>query len=125
MWPDVEALAVAYLRTALGVRVSTKLPGNLEAAMPMVRVTRGPGSDDGLTDSPLLDVEVFASNPGQMWQYAEQARQAMHALAGQAVDGVLVDTVDTAAAPTRVDYENPAVERAVASYRMGLRPVRS
>lgn len=120
-WPDVEKLAVAYLSAALGVRVATKLPGTLEASLPLVRVIRGPGTDDGFTDSPLLDVEVFAATQPQASTVAEDVRQALHALAGKAVNGALVDTVSTASGPVRVDYGNPSVERYVASYRVELR----
>lgn len=120
-WADTEKLAVAHLTSELGVRVVTKLPARFEADMPVIRVSRGPGSDDGITDSHLIDVEVFAASAGPMWQLAEDARQAMLRLAGRAVNGALVDTVATAASPTRDDYENPAVERAVASYRLSLR----
>ena len=121
-WPDLHRLAVAYLRPALGdVRVVTRVPGNLADVLPVVRVTRGPGSDDGITDAPLLDVEVFAADEGAMWTLAEDARQAMHALAGQSVDGALVDSVTTSVGPVAVDYGNPAAHRAVASYRVEMR----
>lgn len=120
-WPDVERLAVMYLSAALGVRVLTKLPAAFEGSMPLVRVIRGPGGDDGFTDAPLLDVETFAGTQPAAATLAEDARQAIHALAGKAVNGALVDTVSTASGPVRLDYGNPAVERYVASYRLELR----
>lgn len=123
MWPDLELVAYTYLSSVLAARVVTVLPSNLETELPVVRVARGPGSDDGITDSPLLDVEAFAATRGQMWDLAEQARQAIHALAGTATGGALVDSVSTATGPTWVSYENPAVQRAVASYRMALRQI--
>jgi hypothetical protein len=118
---DIEALAVAYLRSALDVRVSTELPAKLEASLPMLRVTRGPGSDDKLNDRPLLDVEAFAADRAGMWSLADRARVALHDLAGRKALGRLVDTVETVTTPTFVDYENPAVRRAVATYRLVLR----
>lgn len=123
-WPDVQKLAVAYLSTALGLapgHVATKVRGDVDTLAKFVRIARGPGSDDGVTDSPLLDVEAFALNPGDAWDLAEAARQAMHALTGTAVNGALVDSVTTATAPTEVDYGNPKVTRYVASYRLHLR----
>lgn len=120
-WPDIQKLAVAHLSTALGVRVATRTPDDLETAMPMVRVRRGPGTDDGITDSPLLDVEAFAATEQAAWDLAEDARQAVHDLDGRSVDGALVDDVTTAAAPVAVDWGNPAVHRFVASYRLDLR----
>lgn len=118
---DVEALAVAYLKPLLGVRVTTDVPGNLEQILPLVRVVRGPGTDDGLNDAPLLDVECFAATRGALWDVTEQTRDALHQLSGNTVNGRLIDSVTTAAGPTRLDYENPAVHRSVASYRLTLR----
>lgn len=120
-WPDLELLAVTYLSDQLGVRVVTVLPADLADHLPLIRVARGPGDDDKVTDSPLLDVETFAADRGGMWDLAEDTRQALHALAGRAVDGKLVDTVTTATGPTWVEYGNPAAHRAVASYRFALR----
>lgn len=121
MWPDLEMTVGSGLRGVIPGRVVTRLPANLESVLPVTRVTRGPGSDDGVTDAPLVDVETFAGDRVTMWQVAEQTRQALHALAGTVVNGVLIDAVSTATGPVPVDYENPAVERAVASYRVELR----
>jgi hypothetical protein len=121
MWPNVELVVRAHLATALNGRVVTVLPATLEDQLPVTRVTRGPGSDDGVTDSPLIDVETFAATRTAMWTLAEQTRQALHDLAGTSVDGVLFDSVRTASGPVWVDYENRKVQRAVASYRVTLR----
>lgn len=119
-WPDVERLAVAYLKAALSVRVATKVPGDVDSLPGFVRVARGPGSDDGITDAPLLDVEAFAASQGAAADLAEDIRQAMYDLRGTAVNGALVDHVSTATGPVRIDY-SPNVERYVASYRLHLR----
>lgn len=116
---DVEGLAVTYLSGALSVRVVTIVPATI--APPLVRVARAGGSDDFHNDYARLDVEVFGSSRGQMWDYAERARDAMHLLAGNAVGGRLVDTVSTDVAPFWLDYGNPAVHRAIATYRLTLR----
>jgi hypothetical protein len=134
-WPDIHPLAIAHLRTVLGMPpggVATEVPGGDASKVGsmewfvtehggFIRVARGPGSDDSVSDSFLLDVETFTGlTAGAGWTLAEDAREAMHDLAGAAVNGVLVDTVSTATAPVRVDY-SPNVERYVASYRLNLR----
>lgn len=119
----MQAVTVAWLRAELGLalgEVATRVPGDVETRAHHVRVARGPGSDDEVTDSPLLDVECFAPSDGAAWALAEDARQAMHALAGRVVGSALVDSVTTATSPVRVEY-GPHVERYVASYRLGLR----
>lgn len=123
-WPHLEKLAVTYLTNAqTGVRAATRTPDNLEAlaAQGFHRVTRGPGSDDGVTDSPLLDVESFGTTETSAWELAEGARQAIHKLRGRAVNGVLVDTVSTVTGPVLVDWGNPGIHRYVASYRFAFR----
>jgi hypothetical protein len=121
MWPDVEATVRGYLAATVTGRVVTILPAQLEDSLPVTRILRGPGGDDGITDSPLVDVETFAASRAAMWELAEQTRQALHGLAGKAYGGVLVDSVQTASGPTWVDYGNVRVHRAVASYRLALR----
>lgn len=123
MWPDVERAYVTILREAVGVRVATDIPGDVEGIPGgFIRVARGPGSDDGITDSPLLDVEAFHRDRHGAERLAEQARQAILASPNQI--GVLVDAATTASTPTRVFY-SPNVERYVASYRLRLRRPRA
>ena len=123
-WPNLEAVAVSHLRTVTGYRTSTRIPSDLAESVPLIRVMRGPGSDDRITDSALLDVESFTARDGSavdMWDLAEAVREAMHALTGNAVNGVLIDRVTTATGPTYLDYGNPAVSRVVSSYRFEAR----
>lgn len=123
-WPHLEKLAVNVLTsTETGVVAATKTPDDLEAqaVKGFHRVTRGPGADDGVTDSPLLDVESFGTTETDAWDLAEGARQALHKLRGRAVNGVLVDTVSTAVGPVLVDWGNPGIHRYVASYRFAFR----
>ena len=122
-WPYLEKVAVEHLTSVMGKRTATRTPADLEAlaADGFLRVTRGPGSDNGVTDSPLLDVESFGTTETSAWERAEDARQAVHALRGKAVNGVLVDTVSTASGPVLVDWGNPGIYRYVASYRFAFR----
>ena len=125
-WPDVIPPVIAHLRTSLDLapgRVATKIPAAVDTFDRFVRVARGPGSDDFVTDSFVVDAESFtlAAAPATSWPLAEGVRQAMHALGGHVVAGVLVDHVTTATAPVELDYGNSKVVRLVASYRLHLR----
>lgn len=121
-WPILEALAVTWLSERLGVGVSTDLPASIETRHPdgFIRVARGPGSDDGISDEPLLDVEAFHPNRVNAARLAEDARAAVHAMKARLVDGHLIDTAETASGPSWV-YYGPNVERYVASYRLSYR----
>ena len=121
-WDDIERALVAGIREAgLSARVATKVPDNVETLASFVRVKRGPGDDDLVTDAPLVDVETFAQTYGDSADLAEDVRQYMHGLSGRRVAGVLVDRVRTASGPTSVDYRNPGTTRFVASYRLEYR----
>lgn len=119
-WPILEKVAVAALNDALPVQAGTKIPGNVETLPGFVRVSRGPGADDGVTDSPTLDVEAFAPTQGDAADLAEDCRQIIHALRGQVAGGSLVDAVRTTTGPVRVDYSS-SVERYVATYTLEFR----
>lgn len=123
MWPDIERAYVTILRETVGVRVATDIPGDVETIPGgFIRVTRGPGSDDGITDQPLLDVETFHPERHEAERLAERARQAILASPNRA--GTLIDAAVTASTPARVFY-SPNVERYVASYRLRLRRPRA
>lgn len=120
-WPSVAKALVAGVRAGLDVQCGTKVPDNVETLEKFVRIARGPGSDDMITDAPLVDVECFSNDYTTAETLAEDVRQWFHALNGRTVGLVLVDRVRTAAAPQWVDYRNPGTNRFVASYRIEFR----
>lgn len=120
-WPLLEPALVAGIRDHTGKRTATKVAANVEALDGFVRVSRGPGSDDTITDSTLVDVECFHPDYGAAAVLAELVRQWFLTLTGQRVGGVLVDSSRTATSPMWVDYRNPKVNRFVASYRIEYR----
>lgn len=122
-WPSAEVALVAYLQAETGTRVATKIPGDVETLPRFVRVARGPGSDDLVTDSILIDVEAFAPTYAAAADLAEEVRQAIHRLSGRKAGAVLVDRVRTSTSPMWVDYKNPATNRFVASYRFEYRQI--
>ncbi|MEV7959302.1 hypothetical protein ACIO6T_41410 [Streptomyces sp. NPDC087532] len=124
MWADTELAVITGLRPHLpGVRVTDELPDQLEKFLPLVQVRVVGGGDDEVTDTATVDVQAFASTRARMWELAEQARTAMHALAATHVPGqaAVIDTVTTAARPAEVPYGNPALRRAVATYTVATR----
>lgn len=121
-WPDIEKALIDHLRaTTGGTRAGTLVPPDVETLPAFIRITRGPGSDDLITDAPAVDVETFAPGYGDAANLAEDVRQAFHALSGRKVGPVLIDRVRTITSPSWVDYRNPATNRFVASYRIEFR----
>lgn len=123
-WPMVERLTVGALNSRLSdgsrPKAGTRVPPKVETLDGFIRVIRGPGGDDGVTDSPLLDLEAFHPEQVKAWDLAEAARQVMLSLQGTTAAGHLIDRVETASGPVRVEY-GPHVERYVASYRIEFR----
>lgn len=120
-WENIEKALTAGLRTDLGAQAGTKVPENVELIEKFVRIARGPGTDDMITDAPVVDVECFSDVYGTAADLSEDVRQWFHALNGRNLGPVLVDRVRTAAAPAWVDYRNPGTNRFVASYRLEFR----
>ena len=122
-WGDVEQAVAVWLRGRhTGVRVANELPTELEKKLPLVQVQVTPGGgEEGTTGVTLLDVETFAGTRTAMWDLARAVHTSMLALAGQRAGGLVVDSVSTDSRPAHVDYGNPALRRAVATYRLTSR----
>ncbi|MEV6124847.1 hypothetical protein AB0M23_30805 [Streptomyces sp. NPDC052077] len=122
MWPDMELAVIKGVRARLaGPRVTDEVPARVETLVPVVVVRVAGGADDHISDTVTVDVESFGADRAAMWQLAEQARQAVHALAATMAGGVVIDTVDTEQRPVEIPYGNPGVRRAVAVYRLTTR----
>lgn len=121
MWQLVEEHIPAFLESRLSVRAGTQIPGNAENLPGFLRVQRGPGSDDMVTDSATVDVEAFAPTEHAAALLAEQARQAMHSLAGgRLASGMLIDSIRTVSSPMFIHYGSN-LARYVAAYRITYR----
>ncbi|RLL68135.1 hypothetical protein [Streptomyces sp. Z26] len=123
-WGDVELAVAVWLRSRHpGVRVVNELPSKLEEKLPLLQVQVAPGGGDGgeVTESCLIDLDAFAADRTAMWTLARQARTSMLALAGRHVGGLVIDTATTEVRPAHVDYGNPLLRRAVATYRLTSR----
>lgn len=94
--PDVEAVAVAYLRAALGTladRVATRVPDVMPARMVRVSLTGGTRTNL-ITDSPQLTVQCWADDPPAASNIARTAHAHMLAAAGAITNGVWIRSVD-------------------------------
>lgn len=121
---DVELVVGAWLRDQVGVRVVADTPADLEEKLPLIRIERALGWDRRWEDRARIDMDCFGGTRAEMWLVAEQARDSMLRLAGRKVLGQLVDSVHTETAPSYLEWGNDRVKRAVASYRLLLRPAR-
>lgn len=95
--PDVEAAAVSYLRSGLGLlaaRVSTAVPATMPATM--VRASLTGGSRSGIaSDAAQLTVECWAADEPTASNLARRAQALMFAAAATDVAGTFVRKVDS------------------------------
>lgn len=122
-WPDVERLVVSWLSQQLpGVRVRTETTTQLDNELPTVRIHRIPGGySDGISEEAVVDTEVFAATRPDMWSVASKVNAAMLHLATHAAADGYVDAVEVDSTPGEVPYGNPAIRRAIATYRLTTR----
>jgi acetylornithine deacetylase/succinyl-diaminopimelate desuccinylase-like protein len=93
MWtmPDAEQLFIDYLEPVLGVPVGVEAA---EAA-PFVRVTRSGGVKvTPVSDGARMTFDCYHIRGSLAWALAEEARVAVHALAGTTPAGLSVNIKD-------------------------------
>ncbi|WP_141575843.1 hypothetical protein [Actinomadura sp. WMMA1423] len=109
-WPDAELFAVDYLTEVLeGVWSCNRLPPaeEFDVRLPIVDVTRGPGtrtgwtwSDGYLRDEPSLDLDVWAADPEQGARTASRLIAALTAIEGYRAHGAVAGRVKNLAGPS-------------------------
>ncbi|MEU5424234.1 hypothetical protein AB0H73_01305 [Streptomyces olivoreticuli] len=123
-WPDAEAALIAWLAPRLGVRVCTDAPADLDQAVPLVRLRRIGGTDDGVRlDLALIDVDAFASMRPAAVNLAARVRDALlAALPGAVVPSAaaVFTAASTVTAPAWRPWENTALTRVGATYAVRL-----
>jgi hypothetical protein len=96
-------------------RVGTVWPGNVYEKLPVVRLTSIGGNDDGLTDYPLIDVDVLHFTDTQAKSLARRIRAKLLG-APHWSGGVLISKVRTAMRPHPVPWDDDRVARYYGSY---------
>ncbi|WP_242882583.1 tail completion protein gp17 [Actinomadura litoris] len=122
-FPDLERALIDILSPIASAYTFTA--SDLQEHLPAIRVRRIGGSDDRITDTGRVDVDVYAATRAAAHALAEQVRQLL--LAGPHVlPGGVIDRVVTEAAPHAVTHPDPATRQVTATYRAtARRPVRT
>lgn len=116
-FPDAENVVMTLL-DPLGSTV-TSLPR--QVVPPVIVVNRVGGTDDGITDRPLVQVSCYGTDRPAAWSLSGQCQQAILNASGQAVGGILVDSTGTAAGGQQVPDLNPDDRRVISTYRLAIR----
>lgn len=134
VFPNTERLVIAWLRawfarTGNAIDVWSEFPegwedDDVETPLPAVLVERIPGarSRDNSAEfegSSTLDVTVWASTRPDLWPIVQQIEVAMIALRNSTTPAI--DEVTIPQGFGVVEYSNPHVRRAVASFELTAR----
>jgi hypothetical protein len=101
-------------------RVGRVFPEGLQSKLPYVRVRDIGGNDDGLTDVPLIDVDVFHTGFNAARDLSKGIQRNLLGTP-HVVNGVVIDLVRTAMRPHDVPWDDDRVYRFYSSYQVGAR----
>lgn len=119
-WSPVERMAAEVLADLSTQPIGTATPENLAEVLPVWRVLRIGGADDGVTDTARLVVETYAATVPEAEDLAEQGRQRLLRRRVRTSHG-LIDRGETEVAPHLVPHPNPGVRMVEAIYRLSSR----
>lgn len=112
-------LTVMVKGQARPVVVTAETGIDLVSLMPLVRVWRTGGYADDTSDRADIDCDCFAPDEGSLRDLTNAVRQSMLSFVG---GGAFSDVTENNLAD--VDYGNPAVRRAIATYTVTVRALR-
>lgn len=123
---DVEAALVDLLTDLVtnpadvGTVIPSDLQTRLAAGRKVIRVRVIGGSDDRISDHPRVDIETFAATRADAKSLAETIRQRLISGGHRTAHGV-IDHVATEVVPQEIPYDDPAIRRWSATYRLTAR----
>lgn len=98
-FPDAEVVLLELLDPAIAPACTATPP---TITPPLIRVVRTGGSDDGITDSPVVEVTCIGADRQASWALAEECRQVILASPNTVVAGVLIDDAATFTPPQQI-----------------------
>jgi len=117
-YPDLEVALSSWLKSQdLATDAGTVTPSVIPDGF--VRVTKGGGTDDTITDSSIIDVDVFHSSRGNAFDMSEAIRDAL--TPRTRVGSAIIDRVRTGASPRQMPWDNTNIKRFSASYTISVR----
>ncbi len=120
-WPDAEETVAWVLAPLTPGREVVSVVHGLPIDLPLIRVTRVGGSDDGVTDTARVEVVVYSSTRAEALGLAERARARLLPGRHRTLHGG-IDQVVTEVGPHEQPTADPRrVRRWAALYRVSAR----
>lgn len=128
---DVTALALGVLSAGLNVRVVTELPADLADVLPVIRVARIGGGDDGIVlDQALMAFNVYAATGRQARELAYAIGPTLQAVLGQvspagSTGSGVITQVRKLSGPIWAGYENTYVRHQAVTHYLRVKLAQS
>lgn len=103
-----------------GFRTGRVFPPNVQGKLPFGRVTDIGGNDDGLTDYPLIDVDILAATFAQARDLSKGIQARLLGYPWRA-GSTVIDKVRTAMRPHAVPWDDDNTFRFYSSYKISAR----
>lgn len=119
-FPDVETVLIALIQgSGIVAQVGADLPENLQYRMPFALVVRSGGGDDGISDFPTVDVELYTNLKTDGKRLSEHLRQRLT----RPMPGWPLDRIETVGAITELPFGGRNVRRWSNTFRATTRRV--
>ena len=120
-FPDIEAALLDLLAPLVATgHVGTTTPTDLAGTLPFIRLDVFSGTDDLITDTSRVAVDVFAAKRSDGIPLAEQVRQTIIAYP-HVIGSVIIDRAGTLTRPAETPWDGTGVRRWSATYTVSAR----
>jgi hypothetical protein len=103
LFGDIEDAFADYLNVVLDTPVFDKAPKETSSRLPFIVLSRiGGPKVSVVTEAATLSIESWANGDKTAHDNAQLARQAIHRLPGQIVNGIVISRVDEFSGPARL-----------------------
>lgn len=124
-WPDAE-LVMLDLLSPLVPTGTTVTHTDEDLTPPCIQVQRIGGTNDGVTDRPLIQITCYGATRQEAWSLTRLVEQHIlaapgHAISGDYVTDACIDYATTSVAGRQTPYDNPDIRTVISDYRVDFR----
>lgn len=98
-----------------------RTPADLEMKLPFVRWAKTGGTEDAVTDYPVVDFDVFAAARSEAYLVARAIVNRLQPRTRLSPGGAIIDSVRVRPTPRELPWDNPKLKRIGATCSLGLR----
>lgn len=119
-YPDLEAAVIELLSNFVSGHIDVATPADLQNECPFIRVTRGGGADDQISDTGQIHVDFFDLKRTDAARLARDSHQRM-IKSPHSLSACVIDRVVPSLGPINAPWGNPDIALFTASYAVTAR----